>query len=362
MSSSAEILFKLLRIALGNESDLSLPSVIDWREVVELSYQQGVAAIAVDGLQKIYDAVLDWELELDKPELEALKYEWFGNTMADEQKYDKHCSIIAQISSLLSKDCVRMMLLKGVGCSLNYPVPSHRQVGDIDIYCFEKNLEANRTFESSGYFVEESLGHHSRMIINGVSVENHHSLMDGDNYRSNIIFEREIRPFLSNDVEEVNISGIKVLIPAPTLMTLHLLRHSGSDFASNTITIRQVLDYALLVDNRSNEIEWSLVTSIIDKLGMRGFFDAINELSVNTFGIERSKFPLFADNAILSERIMNDMLYAKKRYEFPDYHKKIIYGLAKTKQAWYNRWKNNLVFNEGFFSLYWRKAINRLKN
>lgn len=51
MSESVERLFKLLRIALGSEEKCDLPSGIDWKEVVDLSFDQGVAAIAVDGLQ-----------------------------------------------------------------------------------------------------------------------------------------------------------------------------------------------------------------------------------------------------------------------------------------------------------------------
>ena len=56
MSESVEILFKLLRIALGSEEKCDLPSGINWKEVVDLSFDQGVAAIAVDGLQKRLEA------------------------------------------------------------------------------------------------------------------------------------------------------------------------------------------------------------------------------------------------------------------------------------------------------------------
>ena len=51
--SSVNILFQLLRAALGNEAAVGeLPSDIDWKEVIDLSFDQGVAAIAVDGLQR----------------------------------------------------------------------------------------------------------------------------------------------------------------------------------------------------------------------------------------------------------------------------------------------------------------------
>ena len=55
MSESVEILFQLLRIALGSEEKCDLPSGIDWKEVVDLSFDQGVAAIAVEGLGFAHD-------------------------------------------------------------------------------------------------------------------------------------------------------------------------------------------------------------------------------------------------------------------------------------------------------------------
>ena len=54
-TSSSETLFSLLRAALGNEAVGALPSDIDWQEVIDLSFDQGVAAIAVDGLGFAHD-------------------------------------------------------------------------------------------------------------------------------------------------------------------------------------------------------------------------------------------------------------------------------------------------------------------
>lgn len=53
--SSVNTLFQLLRSALGNQSVEGLPADIDWKEVIDLSFEQGVAAIAVDGLGFAHD-------------------------------------------------------------------------------------------------------------------------------------------------------------------------------------------------------------------------------------------------------------------------------------------------------------------
>lgn len=88
MKDSTSILFKLLRAALGNESVGELSSDFDWQEVIDLSFDQGVAAIAVDGLQKSLELKAEsLELAFDSPELEDLKYEWFGSVFTEEQNY-----------------------------------------------------------------------------------------------------------------------------------------------------------------------------------------------------------------------------------------------------------------------------------
>ena len=89
-TSSSETLLMLLRAALGNEAVGALPSDINWQEVIDLSFDQGVAAIAVDGLgfahdndgstslTTSFDNQESLELALDSPELEDLKYEWLS--------------------------------------------------------------------------------------------------------------------------------------------------------------------------------------------------------------------------------------------------------------------------------------------
>ena len=66
IDASAHTLFQLLRLALGNNAECNLPSDINWQRVVDLSFDQGVAALAVDGLQKLYESDPGLELCEDK--------------------------------------------------------------------------------------------------------------------------------------------------------------------------------------------------------------------------------------------------------------------------------------------------------
>ena len=76
MTSPQQTLLYLLRLALGfpaGESvDLSALKKADWEALVDLSFDQGVAAMIVDGLQKA-----DTNSLLESEELEDLRYELF---------------------------------------------------------------------------------------------------------------------------------------------------------------------------------------------------------------------------------------------------------------------------------------------
>lgn len=165
MTYSSEILFSLLRHALGSSSEfgnLSALSKQDWKDVIDLVFDQGVAAIAVDGLGLMMRDCPDLELEIDKEELEDLKYEWFGACFENEQTYVDHLKTIGKLASLYGEHSMRMMLLKGYGLSLNYPVPEHRTSGDIDIYLYGKGgLGDSLVREHFGCEVKQNEDKHS---------------------------------------------------------------------------------------------------------------------------------------------------------------------------------------------------------
>ena len=52
MIKNREILLKLVRVAMGWETDFLLPDDINWKEVFVLAQEQGVNAISLDGLEE----------------------------------------------------------------------------------------------------------------------------------------------------------------------------------------------------------------------------------------------------------------------------------------------------------------------
>ena len=153
--------------------------------------------------------------------------QWIGQATMMEQMYAKHRGIISSLASVFAKDGIRMLLLKGYGCSLCYTKPKHRPTGDIDVYLFGKKDEADALVENElGVKVHREYHKHSTFNYGGVEVENHAKFIDDVSHKSNIRFERILMSVLEK--YECEQSGIdNVLIPSPTFNTLFLLRHTG---------------------------------------------------------------------------------------------------------------------------------------
>lgn len=110
---------------------------ITWNEVFTLSNQQGITAVAIDGLQAYLSTHTKEKPFANESSTDKLKrVQWLSQVMTCEGMYAKHEKAMAHLARVLAKQNIRMMVLKGYGLSLDWPVPNHRAVGDLDIYNF----------------------------------------------------------------------------------------------------------------------------------------------------------------------------------------------------------------------------------
>jgi len=85
-----------------------------------------------------------------------------------------------------------MMLLKGLACGVDWPRPEHRPYGDIDIYLFGKQKEADealRQAQGPGFKVDTSHHHHTVFQWQGFTVENHYDFLNVHHHKSNVELE-----------------------------------------------------------------------------------------------------------------------------------------------------------------------------
>lgn len=353
----------LTKSALTN-SILSQPiENIDWHTVYSLALRQGISAIVLDGIGR-----LPVEVRPPKPIL----LQWIGQATMMERMYAKHRGLIPSLASVYAKDGIRMLLLKGYGCSLCYPKPEHRPTGDIDVYLFGKQNEADILVEKQhGIKVHREYHKHSTFNYGGVEVENHAKFIDDVSHKSNIRFESILLVVL--DKEECLKSPIdNVLLPSPTFNALFLLRHTGEHFASNEITLRHVLDVGTFFHRYHSKIDWALVFKVYKEERMLRFFNAIATICVEYLGIDVACFAsddkqyTYQSDTALADRILSDIFEKKDVLPMTTtgidtIGKKLKYAIDKSRRWWHNRWKYQLVYNENLAESFGWLARNRMR-
>ena len=368
ITPSIHTLFHLLRSALGTQSAEGLPADVEWKKVIDLSFDQGVAAIAVDGLSKVEGLGLRVEgLDLlDSPELEDLKYEWFGATFQAEEDYSQQVEAISSLARTYAQSGISMMLLKGYGLGLNYPIPQHRPTGDIDVYLINDNPSTSsgqallpawkcgdEIIRKRGIKVDSGHEHHTTFQFQGphstgsgqVMVENHYDFINTKAHRDAPKIEAKLKELASRECREhLMPDGTKVLLPSADFNVIFLIRHLGQHFAGEHICLRQILDYGLFLQKEGGSVHWSELVPFIKEMGIWTFFNQINAICVDYLGLRLDGIPAIERNVELERRILEDVLHPEFAEQKPS---GLIPVLAfKARRWWHNRWKHPLVYDE----------------
>ena len=330
---------RLVRLGIGHKTEpLSTP--ISWREIQTLSYKQGLSAVVLDSIEKL-------PLEIRPPK--ELSLQWIGDVLKNyENRYDLYQRTIAEMAGFYNSHGYKMMVLKGYGCSLDWPRPNHRPCGDIDIWLFGKQKEADSILaKEKGVKVDASHHHHTVYDWCGFSVENHYDFVNVHAHKSSAELEKVFKQLGADDSHSVKVKGETVYLPSPNLHALFLIRHMVSHFAAAEITLRQVLDWAFFVEKHTNEVDWVWLVKLLEKYHMKDFFNLINAICVEDLGYPVDIFPAVQFDPKLKDRVRGEILAPIFPNEIPfNFNLRIKF---KFRRWLGNKWKRKLCYNESDF-------------
>lgn len=327
----------LVRLGIGHQAG-KIISVKDWQLIRNLAEAQGLFAVVLDGVEELPAA--------SRPAQETL-LEWIGVVLQNyEYTYDQYRNAIAKLAGYYNSHGYQMMVLKGYACSLDWPKPEHRPCGDIDIWLFGKQKEADAlTSKEKGIEVDYSHHHHTVFNWGEFTVENHYDFINTYRHYSHRGLERIFKELGQDDANFVEVNGEKVYLPSPNLHALFLIRHALNHFASTGVILRQVLDWAFFAEKHTNEIDWNWLKSLLDDYHMTDFFNCMNAICVEDLGFDPCIFHGVQFNPSLKDRVLADIIS-------PEYivENRIINMLKRWKG---NQWKHNLCYREGMWSALW---------
>lgn len=245
-----KMLFSLLKSGLNdekvNENDFKGCTVDDWVNMYELSRKNAVTVIAYDGLKKSKNIDVPFFL---KPSFEESK-EYAENYHRRQEK------ILGDFSQKTAEKGISTVQMKGIGFSMNYPNPTSRFGGDLDIFNFKTGTNPaeaknNKTFvvddiaKEIGAKVDTDHGvKHSYIVYKNMPIENHRNFLNVEcgplHKKMNDYLFKVLNPHT-----ETLPHGTKVLVPSKEFNTVFIAFHSLQHFVSGGLNLHQLTDWAV---------------------------------------------------------------------------------------------------------------------
>ena len=195
----------LLSLGIGKSRDTKIANEIDWIQLKANADLQGLSAIVLDALNK------DGTYLSDSMPVQ-MKLEWIGEVMQNyEGRYAAYEKAIGSLAAFYNQHGYKMMVLKGYGCSLDWPNPKHRPYGDIDIWQFGKQKEADALLKiEKGINIDSSHHHHTVFYCGDFMVENHYDFDNIHARKSNYEIEKCLKELGMDDSHYIEVHNEKV--------------------------------------------------------------------------------------------------------------------------------------------------------
>ena len=198
----------------------------------------------------------------------------------------------------------------------------------------------NLLAERWGASVKRDFYKHSHIRYKGLVVENHQFCTAIRGSRRAKDFERLLQKCLHN-CNPVYLGDSVLEAPPDLFNALFLTKHAQGHFLTEGITLRHLCDWAILLKERGELIDWPLFHRICEKYGMRLFSETMTQLSFSVLGIKTEK-NVFNEDACRAGQLLSDIIIGSRSiFNSPssDWWKRgaIIFNIFK------DRWKYRLL-------------------
>jgi len=354
LSKENSTLFSLLRHALwqnrdGEQIDFDL-TTLEWQRLIENAASLGVLAIAFDALPK-GEALPGLSKEL--------MIRWGLSVQRFEDRNRRQRAALRELIDTFRENQIEVLLLKGLGLAENYPLPDHRECGDLDIYLFGDYEKGNQVIEALGIEVDRKSSKHSNFFFKGIPVENHLSFLDVDYTQTDKNLEVHLNRILKEQgYETIMIDDIGVRIPTPDFTSLFLTRHDITHFLGSGLVLRHFCDMALFFSRNAGRINFESFRKIITEEHQFNLFSSFTQLAHLYLGMPDIPLPLPDKCEVLTEKVLYDTLNNKYRKFSNDElmnmwvpKRKVIGAL----HLFHSKWKYDLI---GKWEFYHRFALS----
>ena len=305
-----------------------------WERIYRMAADHGLSAVVWDGICRLPAA--------QQPPRET-RIRWALSAEKLEERYRHQQQTASKLAARFSEEGLRMLLLKGLGLSRDYPLPEHRECGDIDIYLYGQSDKGDRVLHEIGAHLYFDVPKHSEYVWDGVLIENHRTILNVRRNRT----ERELNAVLVRLLEKEGTHGLAPGIQAPraTFNAIFLIRHAAVHFQKEGIVLRHLCDWACFLTRHWDEIDHALFRTAMEDYRMDRFADLMTAAAVEYLGAE---VPGPECEAGMLGRFMEEVLTLSP---MPD--KPLPRLLRKLSGPYRNRWRLRKVLRTPVWRYYY---------
>lgn len=351
-------LFLLLQIGLEIRSiddfDLALLQKLkpnNWIELRNTSENQGVSAIVFDGICKIID---NYGREMITPSLDFLWWqnfilEWTGFSLLIEQANYHQKEVTKKLATEWAAKGCRIMVMKGQANGLFYPKPEHRAIGDVDCYLFCNYSKGNEIARKLGAEVNEEWYKHSEIRFEGEIFENHKYFVHTRGGAKSKFLEKELEDHLRVDQWKSFPDCELIKMPPAQWNAMFLTYHACAHFLSEGLRLKQLLDWAMFLYVKQNEVNWEEFYGFCDRYHFRRFVDAVTAISVAYLGVKIIN-PQIVIKKEYSDKVLHSIFDKDQDIKRTGGWKERIQII---KHLFKNKWKYDDIYQQSVWKQLW---------
>lgn len=371
-----EDLFQKIKILeedlLYSVSFFETMSAEKWTELINFAASQGVLAMSYDGLLILEKVGLNDKKNLDEGANQIsmgrsslpknARIRWALSARKVEVRYNKHIEAIKKLVTLFKKYKIEVLLLKGAGLAQYYPISSHREWGDMDIFLFGDYERGNDIIESLGIKVVKDGSKHSHFIFEGVPVENHKTLFNLRLSKCDKYYEGVLGQILKDRGFDIMMIGeIPVRIPIPDHTAIFLVRHMIIHFFLLGIRIRHICDMALFFSENKDKIDIEALKIHLSRKKQLALFEIFLNIAQTRLGmpfLEGADSKSNERQIRLKARVYEDIIFNRFRYASNKKSgkkrlKKNVMGIWRYIS---NKWKYDIIDKKLFYKVLFNRT------
>lgn len=318
MSKERKDLLRLLKCALWQDEKAAKSAHgVHWDKVYAIAKEQCVVGMIADVFRYLDEEQCNGDERL----------RWLGHVIRLERKNRNLNELAKKLFHKFQTMQLSPVLMKGQALAVNYPYPSHRQCGDIDVYfknrrdCEKAVSWASKAAPPAAVSSENRRERkHFTFSIGGNVIELHYFMCLFENPRLQKRLQQIIdEEFANSEPFFADIDGEKIETVPPTLSVLHQIIHVSRHLLEAGVGLRQICDLALYLDKYDEWIDGDRLNGYLEALQLTTIAKGLGSVLVNCLGLKVEKLPFKAD-AQYADFILQEIFeggnFGKKNVEY----------------------------------------------